>query len=367
MKNDILSYLDSINPIDLERKKFSHLRGLKVSPFDNLNNQNSISDRLLIVAHVWDDLRYAQYLYLSLLSQYLFTDIENFDVKIFFSHSLIEYKSELRRIFSPLVKSIHFKHNRFKYFTGFYEETTQYEFIFHVDSDLFFCGSKKSFYKSLLAFYEKKSEVDGEAPYICFYDYPYRSNEFRIYDWAKVRSESDVESRNEVKDWLLNEIPIELSEDKLDRWVQNERWPWNVFYGYDRRTFSSYGFKELVDWWYRETDEWWEEEKLYWIWLNYKEESFVTINEIFNDNIRAVKPYSYKEDIPPDKLDDFSYKELHKKDVENNLKDLKWEGSNTLYLVHPIVYNKHLLRFNQVTNNFLRFLIESANSELKGW
>ena len=361
---DVFKKMDDINPVKNKKDKFLNVKDLEVPHTNkNFNGQKSKNKNLVVVAHVWDDLRYSKYLYLSLLSQYRFTDIANFDLKIFFSSSLKKYEKELFHIFSPFTKQIYFKDKRFKYWTSFYEETTSYDVVSHIDSDLTFCGTKKPFYKKLHKKYKKYKSQNKTFPYICFSDYRYKSAKFRVYFHLSRHlhqtGEISTSSYSMVKNWILDTFPFDISEEDLDNWIDNSIWPWNVFYAYERDTFSSHSFRKLVEWWYKEASEWWEEEKLYWFWINLYDYPVETIESFFDGDVRAIQPYYLLnqniEDLNKDNQD-----EIDSFEIKNTLDDINWKNGNQLNIVHPIEYHKDLLN-SQITRDFYKFIIKECS------
>lgn len=355
----VFEKLDSLNPVNQSKSKFKNLEGLDLQRVDRKVTKNDTHDDLVVVAHVWDDLRYAKYLYLSLISAYRFTDIKEFDVHLFFSTSLKEHENELRDLFLPFVKDISFKEKRFKYFTSFYSEIESYEFVTHLDSDLFFCGNKQPFFNNLREFYWEFRNNDRIAPYVCFNFYPYRTSEFRVCD--HLERQLDLDSYEEVKDWIVRTSPMQIEKEDLERWIEEDRWPWNVFYSYDLKAFTHESFYELIQWWYNETKEWWEEEKAYWFWMNNNDFPYVPLSRVLHDKqIEAINPYFFEEKIPEGiSIDD--YMELNKLEVRNTLKDIKWENEHCLYIVHPFEYHDDLMGKNETTREFLQFIVDQSS------
>jgi len=342
--------------------KFENFKGVELPAVTRDLKGSGRDDNMVIVAHVWDDLRYMKSLYLSLVSAYLFTDIENFDVKLFFSRSLKEYEPFLNALFSPFATEVSYKHRRFKYFTTFYDETQGYDFISHLDADLFFCGSKKPFFskiKNIHANYRKKGY---SSPYICFNYYPYRSSEFRVCH--HLLGQLNLNSNSEVKKWLAQNSPLGINVADLENWIEGEKWPWNIFYSYDVEPFRQQSFKDLVKWWYDNTGEWWEEEKLYWFWMNNNDYPYFPLKQVLGDwDITPLNPYYFTEKIPG-VVTKNDYEILDELDVQNTLKDIRWENQHTLYLVHPFEYHSQLMGKNKTNKKFIKFLSEKRKNLL---
>ncbi len=336
--------------------KFENFKGVELPAVtQNLKGLNRDED-MVIVAHVWDDLRYMKSLYLSLISAYLYTDIKKFDIKLFFSKSLEEFKPFLNTLFSPLVTHTSYKHHRFKYFTSFYEETQNYDFISHLDSDLFFCGTKEPFFSRLKKMHVNYRNNGYYSPYICFNYYPYRSSEFRVCD--HLQDQLDLESYSDVKNWLAENSTLDTNVENLENWIGEEEWPWNVFYSYDAEAFRKESFQELVKWWYDDTDEWWEEEKLYWFWMNNNDFPYFPLNRVLDDpSINPINPYYFTDKIPEGVTKD-DYDVLDQLNIKNTLEEIPWENQSKLYLVHPFEYHSQLMGENETNKRFIKFLAE---------
>jgi len=353
---NVFDVIEELNNVHAHKSKFNNVKDLTFPVLNKKLYKKTKSKNLLIVYHVWDDLRYAKYLYLSLLSQYLYTDIKNFNIKIFFSSSLFNKKENLEEIFEPFTDQIHFKDKKYKYWTSLYSETESYEVIVHVDADLCFCGNKTNFYERLL----NKHSSFSNFPYICFSEYEQASNKYKMSfhfgDQLKRLGKIKNNSFKEVKKWLIKELPFEIKESEFDSWIKETKWPWNVFYMYDRDEFSTKEFFNYVSWWFEKTGEWWEEEKLYWLWLNYKNRDFKTINQVFSDDVCALSPIESSVSLDNIK----SQKDIHDISVESTLKYINWDDKNKLYLVHPFEYHPDL-EGNKTIINFYKNILEKAD------
>lgn len=358
--------IDDVNPYEVgNEKKFINLKFID-TPFFNERIQNydmEGSGDMVVVCHVWGDLDYLKYLYISLLSNYLFTDISEFDLKIFVGEELVEKeRKKVKELLIPFTDQVYFKDNIYKYFTTFYDEIEQYDFVAHIDSDLFFYGKKRNFYTSILEYFRKYKREQKKCPYVCFGEYKYRSNEFRLCDWAVRRDVVDLQSYDEAKDFLI-ECPLDFNRNDITHWLKSSIWPWNVFYCYNKDNYSSDEFRNFIKWWYEETDEWWEEEKVYWLYSNFKNYSLKGINDIFNENVEAVYPYEYS-NLNIGSMKQHNDKDLIREDIENNFKDIfPKENYKKLYLIHPIVYHKDFLKFNFRTNSLFKSIVSRAKVE----
>lgn len=358
--------VDDINPYEIgNKKKFLNLKLIDPPFFNGRIKDYDMKGGgdMVVVCHVWGDLDYLKYLYISLLSNYLFTDISEFDLKIFVGNELMkEGEEKVRELFFPFTDQIYFKDNPYKYFTTFYDEVEEYEFIAHIDSDLFFYGKKRNFYTSILKYFRKYKREGKECPYICFGDYKYRSNEFRLCNWAIGRDVVNPQNYDEVKNFLVR-CPLDFDRNDITNWLKNAIWPWNIFYSYNKENYSDDEFGSFIKWWYQETNEWWEEEKIYWIYSNFKNYSLKGINDIFNENVEAVYPYEYSA-VNISSMKKYNDSDLSEETIKNNLKNIfPKESYDKLYLIHPIVYHKEFLTFNFRVNSLLKSIITRAKIE----
>lgn len=103
---------------------------------------------LVIVYCVWGCKEYVDFLYISLISQFKYTDINNFDIIIYYQKEVKEYISKIENIFTN-IKFI-LVDNCLKYNITTFNEIKNYKYLVICDTDLFFYGRKTNFYDKIL-------------------------------------------------------------------------------------------------------------------------------------------------------------------------------------------------------------------------
>lgn len=130
----------------IQYRKFASLDNLKI-PFNYSfpKKVGSVND-LCIVYCIWDVPGYLSFIYMSLISQFKYTDAENFDIKIFVSDNLYKVSQQ---IFPNSIEIIPIKSEFNKYSITQHFSLKKYTTIVLCDSDFFFLGKKQNFYKNV--------------------------------------------------------------------------------------------------------------------------------------------------------------------------------------------------------------------------
>lgn len=112
-------------------------------PIDSVKNKN-----LVIVYCVWGCKEYVDFLYISLISQFKYTDANNFDIIIYYQKEIEEHINKIRNIFTNIQFIL--VDNCLKYHITIFKEIKNYKYLVICDTDLFFYGIKTNYYQQIL-------------------------------------------------------------------------------------------------------------------------------------------------------------------------------------------------------------------------
>lgn len=197
-----------------------------------------------VVYSLWDNFAYVKYAYLSILSNYLYTDLEDFKLRVIIGGDLNKYKQYLIPIFNDLGAKVHsveepcFKYKLPRVFSD-------YDVVFGVDADVFFGGSKLPVYSLLRDRYKKlKEDSFIKTPYIGCKEQDYRTEKRFFYPDEVL---DDVYFGKDKKDFVtywVNKEFLDLSPKKVVS-MMKERWLWNTFSVFSPDLFESKKWKAL--------------------------------------------------------------------------------------------------------------------------
>jgi hypothetical protein len=115
---------------------------------------------LCLVYTLWADESYLKSLYISLITQYKFTDIRKFDIKIFVHHYMHAYACKILSTIIDTEKIISVADTGYMRYSLLKEQLTEYETVIFCDTDAYILGSPKNeLYTKLKALSDRKQKT----------------------------------------------------------------------------------------------------------------------------------------------------------------------------------------------------------------
>lgn len=205
-----------------EQLGFENLPGLK-KPFKNTGDKP-----VAAVYQTWSTEGYLPYIYYSIMSQFLYTDIkEKADLYIFIDDERYEYA---KWVFRDLVdESCFIKVSRMmavKYMVTCHPTLHKYKAVAVCDSDMFFyANEKKDFYKNIELHYEESNDV-------ILIDSNISAKETF---WSRQEGLNKNVKAGDYIDFFDNEI--KLNPDFLKTWLDQNTWFISPIFIYNPKTF----------------------------------------------------------------------------------------------------------------------------------
>lgn len=227
-----------------------------------------------VVYMVWDNFAYVKYALLSILSNYVHTDLIKFPLKVVFGGDLAQYENAIRPVFEALGAEVIFD-RRYKFKYTLPKLFSDHRFIFNVDADTFFFGGRNDIYKDILTYYVSIKKVKSlRKPYIVYGEELDWSAQRRFFhpleavppETFNINHKFDKDGF--IRFWALNEH-LDLSAQEIFNHIRGG-WMWNIFSAFEPSLFlNSEGWSEYEDYCKNEL-EIWDDEFVYelWRWSN---------------------------------------------------------------------------------------------------
>lgn len=136
--------------------KMRTLSEIKVYPTD-IKLQLKGGNELCVVYTLWEDEAYLKSLYISLITQAKFTDIENFDIKIFVHQYMYAYACKILGEIVDTSNIISVPDSGYMRYSLLKENLAEYETVVFCDTDAYILGSQKNkLYAKLKALSDRK-------------------------------------------------------------------------------------------------------------------------------------------------------------------------------------------------------------------
>ena len=267
-----------IKNVNLETRKFHK----KLSPYD-----------MCICYIVWDNFAYCKYAYISMLSAFKTTDIENYSKYIILSPSIYN-NYNVDKVYSDL-GFIVIKPYKKLYKYNIYD-TLDYKYICTIDSDIFFYGRTTNLFSRIYNCMELFSE---KKPFLTL---------------GREKMFSTKERLEMVNRRVGDKFPLQVGVDEhtYNSWKINKEWIANAISVYDTRMFN----KEWIEWkTLCEQKEIWDDEYVLLMWL-------------------------WKNDIPISYFNIFTGLEVKLFNDDNyNFFEKDWINGRQTTIVHPLYYH----------------------------
>lgn len=125
--------------------KFATLKDFELqTKFDFFSCDIDKQYNICLLYAVWNNPLYLKLLYLSLISQFYFTDVKCIDIKVFVDHKL---EAEARALLPSFVKVIKVSQNLNKHYITLHPSLKEYDRIIISDCDTFFFGEQRELYR----------------------------------------------------------------------------------------------------------------------------------------------------------------------------------------------------------------------------
>lgn len=223
------------------RKGFIKSYPIDLFSFDK--DKHDISN-VCVVYHIWDNFAYAKYAYLSILSNYLYTDLDKVDLVIVLSKSMEPFYDLLVPLYQSLGAEVIIDADfRFKYTTVTHIQNN-YDLAINVDADTFFFGTKNDIYTQIYNYWKWCKSNNQRFPYLVFdHEYDWSAKKrfelgFKAIDPKRIDAES-WEDIDRWYEWWEDNSVLNITQKDLEYWSNQKEWMWNIFSAYDVSFFSS--------------------------------------------------------------------------------------------------------------------------------
>lgn len=266
------------------------------------SSANSVKSDVCVVYTVWDNFEYVKYAYLSILSNYLCTDLERFDLKIIISGEIAKFGNYLKPFFESLGADVLIdKGLKFKYVIP--QVYSNYEAVFNVDADMFFLGGHTELYSKLFRRY-KTMESDSffKTPYLVYGEDKLSPTKRRFHLPMRVAGPNkfgmeDLD-KDKFMDYWVDEVEF-LDLTKKDLMINfNDEWIWNIFSLFTPDLFNTTKFDKLCS--LARELEIWDDEFIYTLYFWDKKIPTIYLKN-FND-LNFIKKGRTPESVPDDKV-----------------------------------------------------------------
>lgn len=263
---------------------------------------NSVKNDVCVVYSIWNNFEYVKYAYLSILSNYLCTDLERFELKVLIGGEIAEFDKYLRPFFESLGADVLMdKDLEFKYTIP--RVYSNYDAVFNVDADMFFLGGHTDLYSKLYKRYKMMERDDFfKTPYLVYGEDKLSPTDKRFHLPMRVVGPKKFGLKNldadKFIDFWVNEVDF-LSLTKQDIKLKfNSGWIWNIFSLYTPELFNNSKFKKLYN--LGKELEIWDDEFIY--NLYFWDEDIPTLYlKNFNDLNFVMKDH-VPDEVPEDKV-----------------------------------------------------------------
>lgn len=262
---------------------FDLLRSINTEDLDQHGGKD-----VAVVYMAWDNFAYVKYALLSIMSNYVHTDLIDFPLKVIFGGDLAEFENVLRPVFEAFGAEVIIDRSyKFKYTIP--NHFSDHRFIFNVDADIFFFGGRNDIYKSIFNYYRGRKKVKAlREPYIvCSEELDWASKKRFFHPLEAVPPETfDLESKYDKSgfiDFWTNSEFLNLSRRELFNRVRGS-WMWNIFSAFEPNMFRRYGDWEDYSKYCKDELEIWDDEFVYelWNWDN-------DIPQVYLDSFRKIR------------------------------------------------------------------------------
>lgn len=274
------------------------------SKIEQVQNSSGNERDVCVVYSIWDNFAYVKYTYLSILSNYLYTDLANFDLKLLIGGSLAKFDNYLRPIFQNLGCDVRAS-PQFKFKYTLPRILSDYDVVFNVDSDLFFRGDQFPIYSRLSSSYLELERNDGvKTPYVsCTVDRDMNAAK-RFYYPVEVLGPEKFGIDKNINSWKedFKSIWANLECLNIDKNDINNRlkrgWMWNIFSMYNPNLFRTKNWQKLYK--RLRSKELWDDEFVYSLYF-WSEDIPVIYMDHFN-HIHVSENGTVPDNFPNDKL-----------------------------------------------------------------
>jgi len=195
-------------------------------------NERVGNSRLCVVYQVWGNHNYLKFLYLSILSQIVYTDMLDYDVKVFLSEGFInDVGSSLLARLLPTGSIVKVKDGlALKYGLTTHPHLQNYDVVSVVDTDAFWynpTGKKTNIYGKMLAHYD--SGYDG---IIMAHDGDTAESVF----WSRRETLNSNIPKEHYKYYFERNANTNI--EKLDEFLENENWYLSCLFVYGKKHFK---------------------------------------------------------------------------------------------------------------------------------
>lgn len=242
-------------PYTNKSMKFDSVENIQLElPISNIFEKRVQDNKdIAIVYFAWHNPMYVKYMYISYISQLLYTDIENHDVYIIcddltyfyakevfknFNVTVIYEDSVKRRTLKTLPYSV--ANTYFKYSIREFDFLLDYKLIAIVDSDAFFYGKKIPIYNNIVSLYDKTANKANFPILMCeettFEHVLYK----RRPHLAKLYADDE-----EYSQWIAKRLDI--PSYVLDMYYDKQKWFLSCFICFDNTKFIEEDWLSYAD------------------------------------------------------------------------------------------------------------------------
>ncbi|MCA9749277.1 MAG: hypothetical protein KC414_09230, partial [Romboutsia sp.] len=231
--------INELNNFDSNIDKFYSLKDIKLPYFNgNRYDFKNNNDKLCVVYCVWANKGYIKFLYLSILSQLQYSDITNFDIRIFVTDDLYDF---VVKLFEPLFDTSKIIKvplgMAFKYGISTHPELQRFQVINFTDTDGFVHSENKDVYSKIYHYHKNNPNSilmcndNGKADDVF---------DSRREDLTKFKYFSYNEYLLYFKTWFKN------GSDKIEYFLHTKKWFLSCHFSYNRKIFDNYKFNSYV-------------------------------------------------------------------------------------------------------------------------
>ena len=235
--------INLLNSSEGEGMKFKTLNGYPLPFFNNSEKRPEATKgaRLCVVYQVWGNHNYLKFLYLSILSQIAYTDIRNFDVKIFLGKGFInDVGSSLIERLLPEGSIIPVNDGMsLKYGLTAHPHLQNYDVVSVIDTDAFWFhpkGEKTNVYQKMLDLYDSGFDNLIMAP-----DPDYAKNVF----WQRRETlNTNIPKEHYVEYFERN---ANTDVERLNEFIENDdNWYLSCLFVYGKKHFKEPDFAKFA-------------------------------------------------------------------------------------------------------------------------
>lgn len=238
MENHI-NTIGELSSYESDVLKFQSLNGLTLPVFNkNKFEFKNEGDKLCVVYCVWANKGYVKFLYLSLLTQLMNTDVIKYDIRIFVSEDLYDF---VLNLLSPILDSSKLIKTpngmSFKYGISVHPELKKYQVINFTDTDAFVFSKDKNVYTKIYQFHKKNpdkilmcNDIGGAM----------ETFSSRHKTLTKFNNLSFDEYITHFKDWFKNGV------SKIEDYLDTKKWYLSCHFSYNQKIYDNFKYTSYI-------------------------------------------------------------------------------------------------------------------------